>query len=667
MDKHVWLAENILPKNDGTAPRKKNLQSVTFENVTRKTRLTLCILGCWGIYFPPYNLARLSGLTRAAGFKTIVYDFNVDSYHRLKQFNLDDAWDANNHYHWFEEDYFNRLHSALEPILKEYIDKILADDSDIIGFSLYDTNVVPTEWLIKEIKKIKPNVKIIVGGPNCQMPEYNPCKEIDHYVIGEGEQVLIDFLEKFENNEPILDRKLGSAYSDTRIDIDSLPLPDYSDYDFSKYTSSYGISAELSRGCVAKCSFCRETWFWKYRNRTSVSILDEVEDQYKKYGISFIWFIDSLVNGNLKELREFVKGVVARGLDIKWMGYSRCDGRMDLEYFQDLKAGGCVNLSFGVESGSQHVLDMMRKKVKLKEINENLINSKKVGIYNHVNWIVGAPGETIQAMAHSLNLIWNHRKNIDGISPGATLGDSALTDYEFNRDRYDMSPTDQLFLGKWWSLDWTNTKLHRFIRLKYFNLWLFLCSDKKYGVVNNNQNRPLMQNDYELVFGDDVFLVDQLEYEEWDHMVIKPNLGVFADTVVNEMFGVLRMLWRAKGAYRINFSFDKTKDKTEFGEYISDDFDANIVFQIDQNGIWTSKQEYKFHHEGEWWLKGTKSFHCKWEGHGKWYEDANLSESTTTFFEGSSEGDNELISLRHRAGDKIVSGQTKKVFIMEVI
>ena len=146
-----------------------------------------------------------------------------------------------------------------------------------------------------------------------------------------------------------------------RLDLDSLPFPDYSDFDFSEYQMPNGASSELSRGCVAKCVFCTEVHFWKYRGRMAGSILNEIEYQYRTHGIDFVWFIDSLVNGNLKELRAFALGVVERGLKIRWQGYARCDGRMDLEYFKDLKDSGCHQLNYGVESGSQRVLDDMKK------------------------------------------------------------------------------------------------------------------------------------------------------------------------------------------------------------------------------------------------------------------------------------------------------------------
>ena len=519
--------------------------------------------------------------------------------------------------------------------------------------------------MARELKKRLPNVKIIFGGPNCHMPDYIPDSAVDHWVAGEGEQVLIDFLENIENDIAIPDRKLGSTYGSVRIDIDSLPVPDYTDYDFANYTSSFGISAELSRGCVAKCSFCRETWFWKYRDRKSNSILDEIEKQVNDYGVNFIWFIDSLTNGNLKELRAFARGVVERKLDIKWMGYARCDGRMDLDYYIDLKNSGCVNLSYGIESGSQKVLDLMRKNIKVNEINENLINASKVGIFSHANWIIGAPAEDIQAMAHSMNLIWNHRSRIGGISPGATLGDSMQTDYEFNRDRYDISPWDRTFLHKWWSLDWSNTKIHRFIRLKLFDVWLAVA--EKHGIIKNNQPRINLLKEYTIQYDNTNHVIDEVPYEEFDHMIMKPNLGKFADTVINEIWGFARMLWRVKGGFEFQIKFDKETDTNEFGSYLADDYYANHWIKVDNEGNFQAKHTYKFTHTGEWWMRGNKSFTYEWVGTGKWNNDS-LEYIHVDHEVAAGDVDNEELPIDAIPGTKFINkGSTKKVMWIESI
>jgi len=106
-----------------------------------------------------------------------------------------------------------------------------------------------------------------------------------------------------------------------------------------------------------------------------------------------------------------VKGVAAKDLKIHWTGYARCDGRMDLEYFKDLKAGGCIMLNYGIESGSQKVLNDMAKGVTVEEMEANFKHGKEVGIFAATNWIVGFPTEDHKDFADSMTFLWRMTKN----------------------------------------------------------------------------------------------------------------------------------------------------------------------------------------------------------------------------------------------------------------
>lgn len=620
-DKHTWIAENLVLKGQTDPPRKKNIHPLVYNVEKKKTRLALCIMGAWGVFFPPYNVARLTGVTRSAGYETAAFDFNGELYKYLKTQDMDKVWEATYYWWWMNHDYYEKLHPQLEPILSTYVDRVLATDPDIVGFSLYETNMQQSLWMMAQLKERRPGITIIAGGPSCHSPDFQKPDLVDHWAAGEGEQLILDFLHNFENQieNPV---KMGSTYSDNRLDLDSLPMPDYSDYDLSIYKMN-GISTELSRGCVAQCSFCRETWFWKFRDRRSQTLLDEVEFQVKQYGVETVWFVDSLVNGNLKELKEFALGVSERDLTIRWMGYARCDGRMDAEYFQILKQSGCEHLSFGVESGSQKVLDLMNKKVQVDEINNNLRDCRQANVMAIVNWIVGYPNEDAQAAAHSINLIWNNRRNIQVISPGMTFGDDTLSDFGFNRHKYDVSPPDDRFMGWWWKLDWTSTKVNRLLRLKLMNIWLTIC--KKHGddYMINSHHRPSLENKYTVTYDDPDFVVDEMPYEDFNHNIINTELGVFADSVVNELWHFLRMLWRVKGGYEFRIESDQQYDLDEFGVILAcGDQSYNCYFKIDYDGNWTADFTHKLVAEQEIWMKGTKSFNFSWQASGKWSADS---------------------------------------------
>jgi radical SAM superfamily enzyme YgiQ (UPF0313 family) len=225
-------------------------------------------------------------------------------------------WSSYEDWKWQEPHYSKILHPMLEPMLLPYIDEILSWQPTVLGFSCWYTNDACTTWMIEQFKHRSPDLKIIIGGPNItQMnngdimgsdggrPD-NPA--IDHYVSGEGEMLWLQVLENIENPTEQLPKFLVQS-KDARIDLDSMPPADYSDFDILSY-DSHGITSEFSRGCIANCVYCNETVFWKYRARQGSRVLDEIEIAYRNQHIRSVSFIDSLLNGNLRELRAFAEG-----------------------------------------------------------------------------------------------------------------------------------------------------------------------------------------------------------------------------------------------------------------------------------------------------------------------------------------------------------------------
>lgn len=624
MDKDTFIAENLIPKNTEAGKIRKprlNVKSVEVDSAFRKTKLTLVILGSWAIYMPPYNLARLSALTREAGYYTRVFDLNVESHYELKDANIElaDAWNGANYWWWQDPEYYTRIHPTYKPILDNYIDVILSEEIDILGFSTYYTNILPTRYVVAEIKKRKPNMTIVMGGPECHEQYFRKPYGVDYYFIGESEQNILDFLNDWEAGKKPDKPSIGSLYSDTRIDIDSLPYPDYSDFDLTKYWGKNSICAEISRGCIAKCSYCTEVYYWKFRDRGAQTVVDELEYQVKKYDIKFVSFVDSLMNGNLKEFRKFCEELVKRNLGINWWGYARADGRMDLEFYQTMAAAGCQGFHYGIETGSDKVLVAINKKNTVAEINQNIIDSDKVGMKVSACWVIGAPGEDIEAFTHSFNLLWNHRARIMACSPGPGLGDNYGSLYD-DRERYNLNERNKPWLGAWWTKDLKNTKLHRFIRIKLMHMWLHLCKEFG-GTIQNVHKSGDITEHFDIKFDSD-YLNDSVEYENFHYDIINSGLGDFADSLMNEVFGFLRMLWRVRGGYEIKIKFNKELDHKDFIFAIVPDthkYQAEINFKIDDNGYYSVKNIYSFENNFKD-VVPQENFDYVYESNGLWKE-----------------------------------------------
>lgn len=594
-DKYLATAKSML-KYARQRPQA-NLSTVRIENITRKTHIALVLMPKWAVFFAPYNIARLAAVTRAAGYKTSVFDWNVSTWHKLRKVMPNDpyAGHGSRDYLWLDDMYDRRLKDHVEPILQEYLDKLIELKPDVVGFSLYYTNVFPTLWLANKIREHLPNTKIIAGGSHIQWNP-DPFPEFDHVVKGEGEELLLWMLDQIENNIPLTEYQYNADKS-KRINLDQLPFPDYSDLDVNSYMIPNAISSEISRGCVAKCTFCQETHYWKYRSRQAPFILDEVEHQYKTYGTNIFWFIDSLVNGNINELRAFALGVVERGLKIRWEGYARCDSRMDLEYYKDLKASGCMNLNYGIESGSQRILNDMRKNVTVEEIESNLRNGALVGIDASTNWMLCYVSEKSVDFAKTMTLAWRIQTyRICAMARGTmNIGPGRIQD---DPDKYDVH--EKYFCMSWATKNLDNTKIHRLIRFKSFNIFV---ENLPWFKNHDGDKNPKLQESYKLKFDLDLDPTNVEKYldvpfEDFDYNIVQDKSldSIFSQTLVNEIWPLFRTLWRSrfKKAMSMQVEFDPEWDLNEYGSRLAANFTALYQFEIDSNGLWQAHFKVKF-------------------------------------------------------------------------
>jgi anaerobic magnesium-protoporphyrin IX monomethyl ester cyclase len=595
--RHRSMMEAIAPY--ARKVEQKNVTPVYIDYKTRKTKMVLVLCPEWAPQFPPFNLARLSGVAKSAGFETKILDINVRAYNEYRKvwqpnnllpFRL---WDPSASWHWLGDTYLKDIHPILEPTLEKAIEEILEFGPDLVGFSIYYISEEPTKWMCQELKKRNPNIKIAVGGSNVQKSWFKIHDYYDYVVNGEGEQALLNILDEIENGVTHDLPRYISQPEEQRININGLPMPDYESIDFNEYEIPNGVNSEISRGCTAKCTFCEETHFWKYRQRSAVDLITEVEWLYYNKSTDVIWFIDSLVNGNLKELRAFCKAVEAKKLPIHWTGYARCDGRMDLEYFKDLKAGGCIMFNYGIESGSQKVLDDMHKGVTIAEMEQNFRDGKEVGIWAATNWIVGFPTEEFHDFADSMTFLWRMRNmNINNVGAGVGFGLGPETIVGQNPHKFNIS--FQKYQGHWITNDFKMGGTHVMIRVKTFHMFLDLmkgCTEVPFGYPIRY---ALKEKHYNIQLYDPT-IKKEIEYEKFDYNIIQPNINPFADTLVNEMWPFFRILWKTRGGYRAEINFNPDIDLTEFGNQFGPGmFNARYNFSITEKGEWEADFFFRF-------------------------------------------------------------------------
>jgi len=294
----------------------------------------------------------------------------------------------------------------------EKISEILLEKKpDVIGFSILQANRWGGIEIARIAKQIDPEVKIVFGGVSATfLWEHflTHFPEIDFVVMGEGEYTFLHLVRCIEKGE---DEHIGNIRGiafkkDGKVvrtkpaeyiqDLDQLPVP-------AKYFEYQHLS--LTRGCPGKCTFCGSPKFWghKVRFHSVDYFVEELEILYKK-GINFFYFSDDTFSVNKKRVIEICKKILEKNLRIAWNAISRVN-YMSEEVLSWMRRAGCIQISYGIESGSEKIRAYLNKKITTGEIEKTFANTLKYGILPRAYFIYGSPGESRETIQESIDLI----------------------------------------------------------------------------------------------------------------------------------------------------------------------------------------------------------------------------------------------------------------------
>jgi len=277
-------------------------------------------------------------------------------------------------------------------------------------------------FILKNIKQSRPELPVIAGGPHPTAdPEGTLRAGFDFAVVGEGEQSAVELFRSLENNNggtgiagvwTIKDRKLVPAEPRALIpDLDTIPFPTRELLDYKTYlkTGMLQVGFCLSRGCPFSCKFCKPMqdmlFGKKLRKRSPESVAEEIDRAVALTGHNFLLFRDDCLFALKREWFErFRKELEARRLKIAFSGQTRVSD-MDEDTLVLLKSIGLVGLAFGVESGSQKIVDYYRKNFKVEQSHKAFELCHKHGIGTHCFIILGAPEETPEDVAKTVELV----------------------------------------------------------------------------------------------------------------------------------------------------------------------------------------------------------------------------------------------------------------------
>jgi radical SAM superfamily enzyme YgiQ (UPF0313 family) len=339
------------------------------------------------------------------------------------------------------------------------------NDSDIVGFTCTSPQYKHGVELSKKIKT--KNNLIVFGGPHASNLPDEVLKEnsIDAVVIGEGEQSLLDIVNKFNKGEKISKEKFKSNYLP---DINSIPFPDRNiiknerNIQVAYKDNNIRITSILSsRGCPYTCSFCcsNNVWGRRIRFRTPENILDEFEYLVKEWKIDFIKFADDTFTVSKDRTIEFCKQKIERNIKTPY-GLNAHVNTIDEEVLQYLSASNCKEIWYGVESGSEKILLDMHKHTNTKKVKEIFELTKKYNIKTRAYFLLGMPNETIEDIKLSEKLCDEIKPDIVGFTLLAPYPVNEYYNHTLMKD-WDWSTFDE------YSNNWISTKTLSNQDLKY--------------------------------------------------------------------------------------------------------------------------------------------------------------------------------------------------------
>lgn len=310
---------------------------------------------------------------------------------------------------------------------EQVVEKILSYDPVVVGFTGNAHNRLQVIFTIKLLKKKKPSVVIIVGGPFFSLAAENALKivpEIDCVVKREGEITTKELLDAWFTDKEKLKDILGIIYRDSNgqiisnedrpfiKDLSSLPYPAWHLYDLSKYqkkihgTEFRTIGVISARGCPNLCAFCCNAAYGKVslRLRDPKDFVNEVEFLHKKYGFEGFNFWDDTLTIAKPHVMGICEEIIKRGLKIKWYARARVN-TVDEEVINKMKEAGCVRISFGVESGSPRILEIIKKNITLDQVRRAVKLSSDAGFIVSLNFIVNLPTQAWEDLKMSADLM----------------------------------------------------------------------------------------------------------------------------------------------------------------------------------------------------------------------------------------------------------------------
>jgi radical SAM superfamily enzyme YgiQ (UPF0313 family) len=401
---------------------------------------------------------------------------------------------------------------SFEKTMEETVKEVIGLNTKYVGITAKTVAIFRAAELAEEIKKVNPNILIIIGGAHITAVPRETMEKFPQFdigIIGEGELTIVEIMQALEKSNDlrsvhglIIRGKNGNPFSTAPRapieNLDSIPLPAWDMVPHLKYYHESATrfsrlplgSVITSRGCPGKCLFCDNSVFGRrFRAHSAHYVIEMIKYLKSTYGIKSLVFYDDYFVADRKRLKGICLKMIEEKLNLEWVCSARVN-TINEEMLLLMKQAGCFQIAYGIESGNQEILNLQKKGITLERIRSAVEMTHKAGIRTKGYFMVGHPTETKETIFETINFaksipLDNFQATYFTPFPGSPAYDIADKYGEFEKDWKKMNMWDIVFVP----YGFTRRDLRRYLKIVhrkfYFRpriIWSYikLMRDPKY-------------------------------------------------------------------------------------------------------------------------------------------------------------------------------------------
>ena len=374
----------------------------------------------FGHTYYPLGLGYLCAVANKLGLEASIY--NADAADINEKVNHSESYNEKIKSH---KKYTDALSDSRHYVWKEVGDVIRSCRPDVVGITVMTAKYASAIKVSEIAKSVNERIKVVWGGPHPTICIKEVIDEplVDFAASGEGEKTFEELLVQLKNGEDNFGKIEGLAFKKNCIsqvnaprglvaNLDELAPPDRKSmvYPERYFADSFG-NMITSRGCPFLCGYCSAKGIWtrKTRHRSIDSVISEIHGIKSKFGSKNFYFWDDSFTVNRNRTIDICNRLINESLNISWGCTTRVD-LLDEEILHLMKKAGCDYISIGVESGSERILKIIEKGIRVQQVKKAAQMLKRIKIPFEAFFMIGFPDETDEDIEKTFQLM----KEMDG-------------------------------------------------------------------------------------------------------------------------------------------------------------------------------------------------------------------------------------------------------------